>query len=349
MEKKRTSPTKKSLSGILLMCMLAIALSLSGCFDPPDPPDPPKSEPSGPLDATGIVEKYGATVVNIYSDKSLGSGVIYQVKEGFAYVITNDHVVRNGSSFFIRLSDARTFPAKKIGTDVRTDIAILKVEATDLQAAEFADSSTVKKGQKSFAIGNAMGNENSVTDGIIRNANITDVDFTGKNINKYIQTSASINPGNSGGALFDEHGKIIGINDMSTRNADDINFAIPSNTAKKIADKLIKDGYVAWPYIGITEKLGKLPDGTVAIQITEVRPKSPAAEVGLRKGDIILKIGFAPVESVAQLRDKINDTGKDGVLRLTIRRINKNKKQEGDVEVVVGELPKDKDQAIDWS
>ena len=337
--------------GVFLALAMFMALLFTGCG--PDPSynhEEKKEDPPKPMTAEELVEKCGPSVVNIYSNKTLGSGVIYQVKDGYAYIVTNDHVLRNGGSFLVRLSDARTFKAEKIGTDIRTDIAVLKIEATNLQEAKFTDSSAVKNGQKAFAIGNAEGNENSITDGIIRKSEVTSVDFNGRNINKYLQTSASINAGNSGGALFNELGEVIGINDMSLNNADDINFAIPSNKAKEMADKLIKDGYVSWPYIGITDELVKFKNGTIAIKIINVRDKSPAAEAGLKKGDYILKIDSTPVENVAKLREKINSSGKGTVMTLHVMRVNKNNKyQEGEIEVTIGELPKSKDQTIDWS
>ena len=310
-------------------------------------PQPPKPEHIV-LTPKELNEKHGPSVVNIYSNKALGSGVIYKSMDGYAYIITNDHVIRGASSLLVRLSDKRTLDAKMVGTDSRTDIAVLKVEGNNLQAAQFGDSSKVETGINVVAIGNPMGSENSIEDGLISKSEVTAADFNGKNVNEYLQTSASINPGNSGGPLFNMYGEVIGINDMGLTKAQNMNFAIPSNKAVEIADKLIANGYVSWPYLGVEAENQQTKDGTNIILVKDIMNDSPAKKVGLQKGDIIIEVNDAQVSSVAELRDKLNNDGVGASVSINYARKTKQGYKKFNVQVKLEELPKGY-YTFDWS
>ena len=297
-----------------LLLTLAFTLALSGCFDPPPPPGPPKSEPSGPYSAAEIAEKFGNTVVRITS-QGTGSGVIYKIKDGYGYIITNDHVIRasNGAIgvSYVEVKPDRIVKNDRIeivGADRRTDLAVIKIKAENLQAAEFGDSDAVKTGEKVYAIGNPKGSEHDIEDGIIRTNQLeTMVDADGKNLNQYLKTSISINSGNSGGPIFNEYGKIVAIVDLSRNDAESMNYSIPSNKAKEIADELEKKGYVSWPYMGVYAENAKYKNGKPAILVQEVMDGSPAAEAGFKKGDVIIDVDGISVSYVAELRKYIND------------------------------------------
>ena len=337
---------------IALLLMMLPLIIFSGCdfFPPkadPQPPDPPPAPK--PLSIEDIVKKAGPSVVNIYSNESLGSGVIYKIKDGYGYIITNDHVVKKYISFIVRLSDKRTLEGKKIGADPRMDIAVIKVEEDNIQVAEFADSSQVKNGIEAIAIGNAHGSENSVTSGLISNANVNTSDANNKNINKYLQTSAAINPGNSGGALLNKQGQVIGINDMILKNSDNMGFAIPINEAKKIADQLIDKGYVSYPYLGVDTVVQSAKNGESLIVINKVFKDSPAGKEGLRIGDIIYKVDGARVENVAELREQLNNKGIGSMVSIYILRNTKQGFQEDAKTIKLEELPKGSNSDVDWS
>jgi len=153
----------------------------------------------------------------------------------------------------VHLSDKRTLQAKRIGTDPRRDLAVIKVEGENLPTIQFADSTKIKVGEEVVAIGNARGQENSVTKGIVSNLNV-DLD-DGTNICKYIQTDAPINSGNSGGALLNMKAEVIGINRARLNNAESMGYAIPINDAKDLAKQLIEKRYVSYPYLGIKTEI----------------------------------------------------------------------------------------------
>lgn len=278
-------------------------LLFSGCSLTPSGDDPPP--PPDNLTAKEVIQKAGPSVVSIKAGNSLGSGVIYS-KEG--YIVTNDHVISgaDGDSYVVQLADKRTYKAELIGTDSRMDLAVLKIDAKDLQAVTFGDSSKVEKGDPVIAIGNAKGIQDSTTQGIISNV---DVDVNdGTNIKKVLQTDAAVNHGNSGGALLNMRAEVIGINEMGLSNAESINWAIPSNDAKKIIDQLIEQGYVSWPYLGVEVKAMKHPKYGTVLYISNVKSGSPADKNGIRVGEFIYKVNTVDFPNVAELRKQINNT-----------------------------------------
>ena len=319
--------------------VLLMGLLFSGCGEDE------KNFSSVPRNLTidEVVKKVGPSVVNIEAKGAgRGSGVILS-KDG--YILTNDHVIRGANSLEIHLADKRTLKAKLIGTDSRRDVAVIKVESNDLQEAVFADSGEVKIGEDVIAIGNAKGVENSVTKGIISNLDI-DVD-NGTNIRKCLQTDAPVNPGNSGGALVNMRGEVIGINEMGRRDAESMNYAIPSKDAREIAEQLIDKGYVSYPYLGVSTVNQKIEKESY-IFVRSVMDNSPADKEGLRKNDVIVKVNDVRVETVSKLREQLNNSGIGSVVSLYIVRNTKQGIQKGTIQVKLEELPKGY-YTIDWS
>lgn len=251
-----------------------------------------------------------------FSASSVGSGIIMSAD---GYIITNNHVIEGMTTIDVVLDDGTTYPARLIGSDVRSDLAVIKVNATDLPAAEFGDSDKLEQGDPAIAIGNPAGLQlqNTVTSGIISAIN-RDIVVEDRTMT-LIQTDASINPGNSGGPLVNEFGQVIGINTVKVGISyyEGLGFAIPINTAKPIIDELISNGYIKGrPSIGITGQsitardaaFYGLPEG---IYIEYVHPHSDAFKKGLRRGDVITKMNGTKLSSSEEIK-RIRDNFKAG-------------------------------------
>ncbi|KRQ86689.1 putative serine protease HtrA [Caloramator mitchellensis] len=234
-----------------------------------------------------------------------GSGIIFD-KNG--YIVTNYHVIDGATEVTVTLSGGKKLPARVIGTDYETDLAILKVNATNLPVAKFGDSSSVRVGDIAIAIGNPLGEEyaGSVTVGVIsalnREITVEDRKY------KVIQTDASINPGNSGGALCNENGEVIGINTLKISSAEGMGFAIPINEAKNVIDELLKHGYVSRPYLGIAgtfidKEQAKQYGVPAGVGVQEVERGSGADNAGLRPGDIIVEFDGKRLEKFEDLTE----------------------------------------------
>ncbi len=272
---------------------------------------------------------------------SQGSGVILR-KDG--YILTNHHVVQGASAIKVRLKDGREFDAKLIGTDDRTDIAVLKVEATDLPPANFGDSDHVKVGQWAIAIGAPYQLDYSFTVGFVSAKERSAVwSRAGSAYEDYIQTDASINPGNSGGPLCDIEGRVIGINTLIRGINRGIGFAIPSNMARDVADKLIRDGRIVRPWLGVriesladnkelADTLPNLKDGVV---IRAIYPDTPAARSELKPADIITAVDGVPVKSTRDLQRQVLRKQIGEPVSLTVFRDGKPLT----ISLATGELP----------
>lgn len=240
---------------------------------------------------------------------SVGSGVIIS-KDG--YIVTNNHVVENTETITVSLPGSdNEYKAKLIGTDPKTDLAVIKIEASGLLAVSFSDSDAVMEGDVVFALGNPFGVGFSVTSGIISALNKDNIGLN--QYENFIQTDASINPGNSGGALVDTRGALVGINSAILSRGggnNGIGFAIPSNMVKDVAKKLIEKGKVERGFLGVviaplqaeTKKVYKNSEGAL---ITDVQKGSSADAAGLKRGDLVIRVNGKAIKSPSDLRNYI--------------------------------------------
>ena len=232
-------------------------------------------------------------------ERSLGSGVIVS-PEG--YILTNNHVVAGATEILVTTSDKHQYKARVVGTDPKTDLAVLKVDAANLPAITIADSSKVQVGDYALAIGDPFGVGETVTMGIVSATGRTNLGI--EDYEDFIQTDAPINPGNSGGALVNDRGELIGINTAilshGSGGSEGVGFAIPTNLARNIMDQIVSNGKVTRAYMGayiqgVSPELAKAfgetaPSGAL---IGDVEPGSPAQKSGHEKGDIVVAFSTA--------------------------------------------------------
>lgn len=258
-----------------------------------------------------------------HKQSGTGSGVIVD-KEG--YVLTNNHVIKDADEIKIKLSDKREFKGKVVGSDPKTDIAVVKIEASNLPILKIGDSDKLRVGETVIAIGNPFGLNQTVTSGIISatgRANVGIADYE-----DFIQTDAAINPGNSGGALVNVRGELVGINTaiFSTSGGyQGIGFAIPSNMAKTIMDTLVKSGKIIRGWLGvsiqpITPELAKqfgLKDERGAL-VGDIVENSPAEKAAIQRGDVIIEYDGKEINDPSTLRTNVANTvpGKEVALKL---------------------------------
>jgi serine protease Do len=274
-------------------------------------------------------------------EQGLGSGVIVS-PEG--YILTNNHVVDEATDVKVTLSDKREFKARVIGADPKTDIAVLKIDASALPSIVIGDSSKVQIGDYALAVGNPFGVGKTVTMGIVSATGRTNLGIEA--YEDFIQTDAPINPGNSGGALINDRGELVGINTAILSHGSEgnqgIGFAVPVNLARTVMDQILKNGKVTRAYLGIvpqdvTPAMAKAfgekePHGAL---VGDVSPNSPAQRSGLLKGDIILELNGKPVEDANQLRMTISMMSPDAAVTLKVFRGG----AERQVAVKLAELP----------
>jgi Do/DeqQ family serine protease len=257
-----------------------------------------------------------------------GSGVVYSEN---GYILTNNHVVEGASELEVTLADNRKYKATLVGTDTRTDLAVIKIDATGLIPAEVGNSDDVRIGEWALAVGNPFDLTSTVTAGII-SAKGRNIDLLGKgaSIEAFIQTDAAVNPGNSGGALVDAQGKLIGINTaIATRTGSfqGYSFAIPVNLVRRVVDDIINYGTYKRPYLGVTileldSDLAKelSVDASQGVVIDELVDGGSAQYAGLQVKDVIIGIDGREVKSVPELQEvigraKVGDTVNLKVLR----------------------------------
>lgn len=247
----------------------------------------------------------------IFPAEGSGSGIIIDQK---GYIVTNYHVVNNSSGLQVVLKDGRSFDGKIIGGDPSTDIALIKIDAINLQAAKLGDSEKLRVGQLALAIGNALGlpGGQTVSMGVVSAINrpLPGADLI---VEGLIQTDAAINPGNSGGPLADTSGRVIGMNTAMVPYAQGVGFAIPVNTIKWVTEQIMEKGRVIRPWLGITvatltEEMAKMYSlkSSVGALIVEVIENGPAFSAGLRSGDIIKKLGNHEIHDTKELLIEIS-------------------------------------------
>ena len=263
--------------------------------------------------------------------QSLGSGVIIDSEKGF--IVTNHHVVGMADEITVHLEDGREFEAEVVGSDSKTDVAVIKVKARSLNALSLGDSEVLRVGDFVVAIGNPFGLGHTVTSGIV-----SALGRSGLNIEEYenfIQTDASINPGNSGGALVNLRGELIGINTAIIGRAGNvgIGFAIPVNMVKDLVNQLVEYGEVKRGQLGVyiqdltpelAEALGL--DGETGAVVTEVIPGTSAADAGLESGDLITEVNDKKIKGAASLRNTVGLLRVGSKLKIKYVRDGKNKK-----------------------
>jgi Do/DeqQ family serine protease len=266
-------------------------------------------------------------------EKALGSGVIVSAD---GYIVTNNHVVSKATEIEVLLADKRDFKGKVVGADPQTDIAVIKINATNLPVVPFGDSSQMKVGDIVMAFGNPFGQWFTVTRGSVSALGRSLSDPRSDKFEDFIQTDAAINPGNSGGALVNVRGQVIGINTAIIPGSGGpggegsflgIGFAIPSNTAKHVMEDLIKTGKVSRGYLGVTirtldeglAKQFKVPDLSGAL-VQDVSRGGPADKAGIKIGDVVRKINGKTVEDSDQLMAMVTDLNPDTEVKLDILR-----------------------------
>jgi serine protease Do len=289
---------------------------------------------------TQAVEKLSESIVGVSSMRlerrifgivpleGQGSGIILDRK---GLVVTNNHVIDGANQVHVNLKDGRTFTGEVVGADEATDVAVIRVEADDLPAADLGDSETLKVGQFVLAIGNALALPGgpTVSMGVLsaKGRPLPGSDFIFEGL---LQTDAAVNPGNSGGPLADLDGRIIGITTMMIPYAQGMGFAIPINTVKKIAQEILESGHVSRRWIGIsgvdvTPQLARRYElrSESGFLVAEVVPRSPAEYAGIRNGDVVVGANGGEVKHTKDLLLAISRVGEGGSVRLDIDRMGK--------------------------
>lgn len=362
----------KKKAAMVASVLAVTAISFSGCSASNSQPESSSSAvsqaaPASKVDTSGLsdarntpavraAKAVGPSVVGITNKavardwfnnpvetEGVGSGVIFR-SDG--YIVTNNHVISGAKEILVSLADGRSLKGKLIGADEVTDLAVVKVEADNLPAADFGDSDQIVVGEPAIAIGNPLGLEfqGSVTSGVVSALNRT-LDISDKRV-KLIQTDAAINPGNSGGALVNADGEVIGINSakVAAGGVEGMGFSIPSNTVQNVIKELMDKGYVARPYLGVTVfdpstagRYGYQLNIDKGVYVFRLTLGGPADKAGLQRGDIILKIGEAEVNSVSELRQKVGEYKVGDSVKVTFDRNGSTRT----VDLVLEEMPRD--------
>ncbi len=292
---------------------------------------------------THVVDTVLPQVVQIRTDSGLGSGIVFDARGD---VVTNAHVVAGSSTFQVTLSTGKTYAASLVGAFVPDDLAVVRLQNPpgDLQVATFADSSKLHVGDLVMAVGNPLGLQSSVTEGIVSATGRTVSEGNGVTIPDAIQTSAAINPGNSGGALVDLSGNVVGIPTLAATDpqlgggaAPGIGFAIPSNTVRDIAGQLIANGGKVVnshrAYLGV--RVATVSGGGVVL--AQVDPGGPADKAGLRAGDVVVQINGQDTPTPAALTAVLATLKPGDVAKVSVIRGADG--SQASVDVTLGEIP----------
>ena len=357
---------------LLAASLVLVALLVAGCSESNTPApkqenvaqSPPEASQDVPSDepVAQVASQVEPSVVQVNvsgvqttpfgsqeQQSGLGSGVIYR-EDG--YIVTNSHVVEGAGEVTIAFADGTTEQGEVVGTDPRTDLAVVRVDRNDLPAANFKDNGSPIVGQLAVAIGSPSGFESTVTAGVVSGLNreippeLTGEAQQAASLVDLIQTDAAISPGNSGGALANRSGQVMGVNVAylpPQTGAEGIGFAIPSDTAISVADQLIETGAVATPYLGVSladlsrqdAEQFNLPVDSGAI-VTSVEQGAPADDAGLQTEDIITAIDDTPVEDSGDLLAALRDYSPGDTVQITVVQRNGDERT---VDLTLGERP----------
>ena len=283
-------------------------------------------------------------------ERGTGSGFII-ASDG--RLITNAHVVNGAETVRVTLKDGTTYDGKVLGTDSFTDVAVIKIDATDLPTVRMGNADDLTPGEWAIAIGNPLGLDNTVTVGIVSalDRSSSQVGVPDKRV-RFIQTDAAINPGNSGGPLLNSNGEVIGINTAIRADAQGLGFAIPIGTAQRIASQLFAKGQADHPYLGIhmvdlnqetrkeinsNQELGLKISQSEGVLVVKVIPRSPAAKSGLQPGDVISEVGGKPVATSFQVQEQVDKSKIGSELAVKVIRNGKVKT----IQVEPGAFPQE--------
>jgi len=258
------------------------------------------------------------------TSEGLGSGFIV-TSDG--YVLTNNHVVEGATTITVVLKDGREFRGQVVGTDATSDVAVVKINGTNLPTVELGDSSALTVGQRVIAIGNPYGLSQTVTTGVISALERNVQASSTETLVGVVQTDAAINPGNSGGPLVDLSGRVVGMNTMIYQNAQGLGFSVSVNTVKKVYEAIIKSGKVTWPALGIQ---GATVTSTIAQQynlkvtqgvyIVQITPGSGAEAAGLQRGDVITEIDGTSMTTIDAILSYIRSKNVGDATQVVVNR-----------------------------
>jgi serine protease Do len=275
--------------------------------------------------------------------RGTGSGVVIDNK---GYILTNNHVVEDADEVKVTFADGKTVNAKVVGTDPKTDLAVVKVDGIDVKPAKIGDSDKLQVGEWVMAIGNPFGLDHTVTVGVLSAKNRSGFQAGTSHYEDFLQTDASINPGNSGGPLINLDGEVIGINTMIAGIGTGIGFAVPSSMFRSVSDQLIHGGKVHRPYLGIymqdvndeiQKGLGAKAPAKGAL-VSQVTPGTPADKAGVKPGDVITSVDGQPVDGSKAVQRNVLNHKIGQKLELGVWRDGKDMK----MSATTAELPGDK-------
>lgn len=266
--------------------------------------------------------------------RGTGSGFIIN-SDG--HILTNAHVVEGADRVTVELQDGRRFRGEVLGTDRTTDVAVIKIDSNNLPVAKLGNSDSLLPGQAAIAIGNPLGLDYTVTQGIISATGRSGADFGGSSRVDFIQTDTAINPGNSGGPLINSRGEVVGMNTAIIQGASGIGFAVPMATAQRVAEQIIATGKAEHPYLGIQtaqlspELRSQINSSNTGVRINQdegviivaVEPNSPAADGGLRPGDLIETIAGTPVKTPREVQRQVGTSQVGASLQVAVNRNGK--------------------------